>query len=450
MSTSSPNYPDLLGYITGGDRVNVGVVQAAAGLRSPVFPAGNAFEAVVLLQNNSDVNVDVSVGLQLPEQDAARKTERFFIHKDKLNLTLQPAEVGYLMIPMLCLPDTAQGNYHIGVSINASAHGKPRPVRYPSPSTEVNLDYYFFFSEETLYQLGLLRTIAFSTGYRGLIGGMIDMPFQVTPGTGGKFTKLKPRWISLWSLGSHSDARPLLERHRTTFLKDVLPRLNRQTLYTPLFKATQHHLEKAGVPAEAIESHFIVETLLSVIEMAASKSPWLNYPGSEFYYVRQIFERGWSMDGSPVPLPNWCRGLLALLGLNEAITQYPERAIAGPLYSALVRDGIEHGFQVLRPITASVLGEPGEIRLYSDYFIQLLDRRRAGLTFTELYIPLVLAGVVVSRNGISPRQHHHDLLVRMTELNESRWSPDDEDQQLAAEIAGEVLHWSLRQYTHWM
>ena len=50
----------LLGAVTGGERLNLDVVQCALGVRPSSVPAGKPFEAILLLQNASDVNVDVT------------------------------------------------------------------------------------------------------------------------------------------------------------------------------------------------------------------------------------------------------------------------------------------------------------------------------------------------------------------------------------------------------
>jgi hypothetical protein len=448
----APNYPDILGYITSGERFNVGVVQAALALRPDVIPAGNSFELILVLQNNSDVNVNVAITLYLPECDTDKKTERFFTHKDRLNIALQPAEVGYVSAPLLSLPDTAiSDTYRIGVNLEATPLSKPYRIRQTDRPREINLDYYFYVSEDSINQLMLLKWLSFSTAKKSLLTNVIEVPFKITAQEIGKFSKLKPRWISLWSLGSHSDARPLFERYRESFVQIILPQLTRHNLYKALFKSTDHRFKAAGCQLEPVETHFIVEALLSLLEMASATSDQdhIDYPGNESYRVKQLFQQNWPLDGQPVPLPYWCRGLLEMMGLDESVSQHPERALAGPLYSLLIRDAIDHSFQVLKPITSEMLVEADDIRVYSELFVEMIERKRSGLTFTEVYLPIALAGVVTSRVGTVTGETLHNLLVQLYDLSEKRWSPSNEDEQVVAGIVYAVLEWALRQYTQW-
>lgn len=450
MELTRPNYPDILGYITGGQWVNFGPVQAAVGLRPPVVVAGRSFEIIVLLQNLSDVNVSTVVSVHVPEQDAGGKPERFYVQKNRLAVTLHPAEVGYLMMPVLCLPDTTfSDQYQINVDIQTNPLGKPQRVRQNDEQHPVNLDYYFYLPESSINQIMFLRELPFSTAASGLLRGGIKVPFSVQSSEMGRFTKIKPRWMSLWSLGEHADARPLFDRYREIFVKDVLPGLNADTLYKPLFKSTEHVFNRAGCVLQIAEIHFIVETLLGVIQTAKMPSQSFEDADLQLFRVQERFEQGWLLSDGPVPLPNWCRGLLQMIGIDEAVMLYPERSLAGPLFLPLLRDGIEFGFHALRPATASLLGEPQEIRIYSEFVMEMLQGQKGGLSYTEVYLPLVLAGTVISRRGIPKGPTLRDLMVGLTEVHPQHWAADDDDQQMVAGIVNEVLDWALRQYTHW-
>ena len=81
---ATPNYPDILGAITGGLRCNINVVQLALAVRPRVVRAGRPFEAILLVQNASDVNVDVTATLHLPDKDAAKQKNQFTSHHVRL------------------------------------------------------------------------------------------------------------------------------------------------------------------------------------------------------------------------------------------------------------------------------------------------------------------------------------------------------------------------------
>ena len=64
--SSALNYPDILGFITGGPRLNAGVVQIALATRPRVVRAGRPFEAILLIQNACDANAVSYTHLTLP------------------------------------------------------------------------------------------------------------------------------------------------------------------------------------------------------------------------------------------------------------------------------------------------------------------------------------------------------------------------------------------------
>jgi glyceraldehyde-3-phosphate dehydrogenase (NADP+) len=62
MMAGTTNYPDLLGYVTGGDRLNVGIVQVAGAVQpSEPVRAGRTLQVIVLAQNASSADLDLTV-----------------------------------------------------------------------------------------------------------------------------------------------------------------------------------------------------------------------------------------------------------------------------------------------------------------------------------------------------------------------------------------------------
>src|SRR3954452_426586 len=115
---TAPNYPDILGYRTGGQQLSIGDVQMALGVRPPGARVGRPFAVILLLQNMSDANVEVSATLHLPLKDAAGEKLRFGSPNEHSSVNLLPAEVGYLVIPVGTRANAAQAKeYTIGVEV---------------------------------------------------------------------------------------------------------------------------------------------------------------------------------------------------------------------------------------------------------------------------------------------------------------------------------------------
>ncbi len=104
---NKPNYPDILGHATGGPRHNIGLVQVSLAVRPRVVRAGRPFEAILIVQNASDVEVDVTTTLKFPDRDAKKQKNRFTSKSKKLVVGLEAVEAGYVTLPISCLPGTA-------------------------------------------------------------------------------------------------------------------------------------------------------------------------------------------------------------------------------------------------------------------------------------------------------------------------------------------------------
>ena len=65
MMADSVNYPDVLGFLSGGQRANFGSAQIALAVRPRIARAGRPFEVLVFVQNASDGAIDVTMTLAL-------------------------------------------------------------------------------------------------------------------------------------------------------------------------------------------------------------------------------------------------------------------------------------------------------------------------------------------------------------------------------------------------
>src|SRR5690606_6904561 len=96
MAISAP-FPDVLGYVTGGQRAPVNVVQVALAARPSPVVAGEQVEVLLLVQNAADQRVDVSATLQLPKAFQGRDA--------RLVAGLAAGEVGVMSLPVAVHPN---------------------------------------------------------------------------------------------------------------------------------------------------------------------------------------------------------------------------------------------------------------------------------------------------------------------------------------------------------
>lgn len=451
---NAPNYPDILGYVAGNYHVTVNnVVQVALAVRPPIVYAGRPFAGLLLLQNLSDSNVEINATLQLPARDSARQKDRFLCKDTTLEFTLGAAAVGYYVFPIAILPDTAPArDYKIAIDIQAEALGKPRRIRQSEASSEINLDYYFFLTEDAIQRVTALKMLSYAAGKRGSVSagrleanfGVIRPKKQMPP-----VKDVAGGWVNLWALGAHTDARPLLERYRSLILQ-VLPRLRLQRLYKALSEVTKARLTKT-YNIQPVELYFINKLLVAILNMTISPPEYPHYPEAEMYNVVSTLKRNWPMDGTPIPLPHWFRSLMDMISLDQQVVDDPIMAFSGALYDDLLRDAITHGFKMIHLATKRQLGSANELHAYTDFLIQSLRQPRQRLAFRDVYLPLILGGVSVADDTrLATTDSPLDAIGQLTKVFRARGERErTRENELIFHMCEEVTDWAALRYRFW-
>jgi hypothetical protein len=440
---SRPNYPDILGYITDDISYTRGVVDFALAVRPQTVRAGELLSVILLMQNTSDATATVTSTLQLPSPARGRMGEFTAISK-RLTLNLRPAEVGYAELPVMTPPDASTDtNYSISMKVDAKAQGRARRIRYPADREAVNFSYYFYLTEEALAELATLKTLHFSGAQMGLFDSVLKSTFKVAAARTSQPRAMnpKPAWVSLWSLSDHTDARPLLERYGEALQWNIFPEIEQtppETLYKLLRRSTRAYIKKSGYPVYPIELHFITKLLLWVIY----KELDTEQPTS----VAALLQRGWSTDGSPIPLPNWCRGMLRLAGLDRHAVDQPAKALSRALYSELLRDGVVHGFRMLHSSIEETLGAEHEIHKYGNQLVHTFWHGSNPVTFVDLYLPLVLGGVLVDQRVFLPDESVAEALHTLLTVVEQRAPERTPDNTSIFQIVDKVIGQALQKY----
>src|SRR5579859_3028437 len=149
-------YPDVLGTITGGVRLNVDVVQCAFAIYPPSSAVGQPLEGLILLQNACDKPVQVTVYIQLPRKDLAGNRMTLITPKDEIPVSMAAGETGLLHVPIVPhLPTQTSENNVVGVKIAVRApkgHKVMRPIYGGRAVTALNM---------SPFRLNILREVGF-------------------------------------------------------------------------------------------------------------------------------------------------------------------------------------------------------------------------------------------------------------------------------------------------
>lgn len=409
------NFPDILGTITSGQRVNIGVVQVALAIRPRVLRAGRPFETILLVQNASDTPIDFVARVRLPQKDAKGKKGRFVTKVDKLVVGLEPAQVGYIILPVSTLPDTAiSADYSItmDVQMKPANNNKPRRVRAVEGGGEVTVAHLADGIPEKIDELAHLNWTAKKVS--GLRSTGLEIQFGLMSGTVGKIADLKPGWESLWTMADLVDDALMLQKFRKPLLEQVLPNLTVDKVYSWAFQSTLANFEKSGFPLSKWEA-IMVAKLITLILLFASPSKLMELIAGNYNLKPLLAE---DADLSNVKLPQWTSQFLNLLNREPRAIQQPVKAIFHFCYEDLLHDAITNAFERIELAINESLGSTEERATYRE---QILTEYQEGtLNFSTLYLPLVLGGITAADLVVLPDDNMEDAVHHLRDMVDAR------------------------------
>lgn len=436
------NYPDVLGAITGGARCNIGVAQAALAVRPRVPRAGKPFEIILLLQNASDVDVDITATLHLPDVDAKKQRGKFVTKNTRLLVGMAPAEVGYVVLPATTLPDTAVSDtYRIGVEVDAKPLHKPRRIRAAEGGGAFALDY---LKPEARALVESLQPLTFSTSKR-LGRNLLEAPLSIMSGSLAQITDFKPGWVSISRLVDYGDPRPMLHRYGDLLLTKILPRLRRHEVYPLLLEMTGRRFMEAGFALQQSEAVLIAKLMMLIVEYASPNETAHGYIAAGPYSVVPLLERNPLEIETPPTLPHWIRGMLQLVDKDARVADQPAMALAHLLYEELIADAARHAFELIERETGEDLGSPAEIDDYVRMLAGML-RSKQGLTFSRVYLPLVLGGVLINERMPVSKQSPLELLQSLSTSVETRAVELSDDEAALIEMTERLIDRTGQKY----
>lgn len=417
-SGEAPGYPDILGYITGGVQASFGVVQAAVALRPAVVRAGRPLEMMILVQNASDNEVEVTATLRLPERDVRKQKDRFVSKADRLVIRLNTAAVGLVTLPLSTLPDTAPGaEYRIGVEIKVvpikrGKTGRLRSLSDPATSAEqIPLEHLRLVEE-----LRGLRWRADSAGR--FAASTLEIALTVMGGTVGSFADLSPSWTLIWSMANLSEDRELLVNFASQ-LEALLPQLKRKRTLPVLREYTQQRFANAGMEVLPMELELIARSMAFILELAGDL-PAARARDGEAYCVMRYLGGGYLKDpAARVTLPRWCRALLLTFQRDERTIPHALRVIAHFCYDDLLRDVIQESFRRVQDITREDMGEEADREHHTSGFFDALRDKK--LTVSWLYTPLLMGTLTMAEYALMGEEKPAEIVESMRDLLSERF-----------------------------
>lgn len=415
----SVNFPDILGELTQGARVQFGTVDAAVALRPRTPRAGKPFEIIVLLQNTLAAPVDVIVSLRLPEQDAKKQYGQFIAQSNRVIVGMRAAEVGYLSFPAMTLPTTAPGDlYKFAIEIQAKPQAKERRIRTPG-SGAVTLD---VLPERSRDAFSALKSLAYNTK-KALGRSVIEAPLPLFgSGISPMNTNARAGWNSLWTLTDTPDPRPMMYVYGDDLLLHTFPRVRRLHAYKPLLQATYEHFRTGGFDLFEPEAEIIAKLMTLLLEFAAPVDSGHGYANAGRYAIAPMLINN-PLDLNAAPeLPRWVIEMMRSIDAKAENARDPMTLLAGSLYPALAYDAARFAFALVERETGENLGNDAEQEQYATELAQSLDQqtRTIPLDFSRVYLPLIAGGLFVSEQMPIARESPQELAASISRIMNQR------------------------------
>jgi hypothetical protein len=428
-----PNYPDLLGAITGGDRLVTDMLHLAVTTRPRVARAGRPFEVILLVQNACDTDVDLTMTLTLPTVDLKKQRDRFISKVQRLLVGIKPAEVGYIMLPVSTLVDVASGEYTLGVEYTIKPIGKALRIRAADGGGKVRLE---DLSERARGEFDALRDLAWVTTRRR--GNVMEIPLNLMTGTLGKVADFTPGWVSLLKLTDYGDARPLLNEYAERLTVETLPQLKRAMMYQPLLDMTVARFEDAGFALTESESVVIAKLLTLILEYAAPRQNAHGHIAARDYNIQAMIERNPLDLEAPPRLPHWFRRFMKYAEDDPRAFGKPAQVILGYLYDDLMRDALAYAFALVEEASGENLGTQEEMDMHRERVITALRDGR-GMDFSLAYLPLVIGGAIRSESLPLEGEHPADVVKAIGKALRSRIFDSRDDERPIFDLTTQIL-----------
>ncbi|XWX03905.1 hypothetical protein VZO05_15480 [Aggregatilineales bacterium SYSU G02658] len=421
--TITVNFPDVLGAITGGARINQGVVQVASALRPRVIMAGRSVEMLLLLQNMSNVEVQIVTELRLPSTDAKKQKGRIIAKSDALAVRLSPGAVGVIVLPLATLPDIAvSAGYPIGMEVKVTPVGsKPQRVRTPDGGEPFEVETLPAEKRELVEDL---KKLAWTANGKG---GVVESALTVMSGKVGALPDLQASFTTIWTpVDTHADAYLLMLLGDVVY-HQVLPALKRPNILPVMQEYTAKRFFNVGYELRPEEIDGIARYFTYLLECAAPGEKQLVDEERARHNLRIYFNSDGTVrqDLHEVRLPHWLRELARVAFQDARVMQLPVKAIGHFAYDGLLRDALHDAFHTVEALLQMELGTAAEHEAYIEVIFDQLREKK--LTFEKLYLPLMMGAIVHGHTVTVRTERPADVLNTLRDVAEQRGVELDED-----------------------
>jgi hypothetical protein len=371
------DYPDIISeYLNAPERYETDGVQIVPYLEPAEVPIGGVANLALFLQSAVDVPVEVTLKPDLPQTGRFRGTPMLAVSQQELSVTLEPAQVGALFVPVAATPRAKEGQHQMHLNVGVSPKGQPTRIR--------SLEAQGRFRSELIDDVvGLDLARILGVPYKATPSERISVSLEVrgkveTPVEG---QKLATEFQTLWSqedAASQGKALQEVSQRRAIIVDD----LRLEPLYVALVVEGQKRFADAGLPLRVGE--------------AIALAKILTYTFSYFMADSDL------QDGLLVPM--W-----ELANEYDLPTGDPLWVVRNIGFHHLLRMSVALSFGVVRKALGNQPWSVEERRAVISLVADSIEARHP-LQAEFLYIPLLTAAAYISPQVIMDGEDNKDSL----------------------------------------
>lgn len=364
-----PLYPDVLGAITGGQRVNMEDLECALG----VFPRrayiNQPFEVLIVLQSMIDVPAQVKIGVRVPTKDRDGNVAIIEVAKSTVNVTLEAGEVGVLRLPIVVRPPTKPSkDFPIRIAIRYRASEDRHAVRPPGGGVPPSV------LAVSQYKLQVLQEVEYISHKWNESTEIMTVYFDLVPKNMPNTPQnLKPRYETLWTHHAMKEETKLARTYYKEALQ-IAQSASDGSAYVWMLDAVEERFAKRDMPLHPGEAKAIAKIMSYTVDGALTREPDLR-----------------------VEETRWFKGLCTVLARNpDLLYENRNELISKHVFEGVMYEATLLAFRILKSRVKENLGTRDEQFAYADRLLTwFAGHGDADLSY--VYLPLVLCGVVVSR-----------------------------------------------------
>jgi hypothetical protein len=401
-------YPDMMSeYTVAPERYEVDGAQYVINLVPQEVAGGEATTLELYLQSALEVPLDFAIRIQPQLSREAKKAEaEFGLSEAEPKITLTPAQVGRLTIPIATDVKMPPGSYNVQVEFKARAQDRGRRIRPSQGKSRLKKG-----PIDDVVGLGLVAVLG--ADYKAKGNKKMTLSLQVAdPLIQADKVDLEWQFQSLWKPGdieSQNKAQHEVNDRRVY----ILDELDREPLFVHLLAETQKRYEEAGLPLHLGEA------------IAAAKM--LTYTAEYFLKDGQV------QDGLLVPIFERAVG-------QDITTSEVLAVIRFAGYYHLTRLACAMSFGLVAQALKRQPWSIEERRAVIDLVATQVDTGRA-LPPEFLYIPLLLGATQVADKVVMEGEDCRQSLNMLREAKADRQQVFEDEEALmeASEIFDQLM-----------